>query len=207
MNVLSPNVPAAHEVTGLLAAWREGDRAALDQLMPLVEAELKRLARLHLRKERAGHTLQPTALINEAYLRLLKIHDVDWQDRAHFFAIASNMMRRVLVDHARRRGMHKRGGGELLVTLSEAEVVAQEWNFDLLALDEALTRLAAFDARACCVVELRYFGGLSVEETAQALGVSPRTVKGDWQAAKTLLWRALRGTEGGADGHGTLGAD
>lgn len=191
MNVLSPNVPAAHEVTGLLAAWREGDRAALDQLMPLVEAELKRLARLHLRKERAGHTLQPTALINEAYLRLLKAHGVACQDRTQFFAFASHLMRRVLVDHARRRGMQKRGGDELLVTLSEAEAVAQECNFDLLALDEALTRLAAFDARACRVVELRYFGGLSVEETAQALGVSPRAVKGDWQAAKTWLYRQL----------------
>lgn len=192
MNALSPNVPAAHEVTGLLAAWREGDRAALDELMPLVEAELKRLARLHLRKERAGHTLQPTALINEAYLRLLKMHGVDCQDRTQFFAFASHLMRRVLVDHARRRDVQKRGGDELLVTMSEAEGVAREGDFDLLVLDEALTRLAEFDARACRVVELRYFAGLSVEETAQALGVSPRTVKSDWQAAKTVLWRALK---------------
>lgn len=182
---------AKPQITRLLLAWRQGDRAAFDQLVPLIEAELRRLARAHLQHERAAHTLQTGALVNEAYLRLLDVSRVDWQDRAHFFSMASQLMRRILVDHARRRGYRKRGGDAQRVPFDEALTVAREPDFDLVALDVALSKLAALDLRASRTVELRFFGGLSVEETALALGVSPRTVKSDWQMAKLWLLREL----------------
>ncbi len=182
---------AKPEITRLLLAWRQGDRAAFDQLVPLIEAELRRLARAHLQREHAAHTLQTAALVNEAYLRLLDASRVDWQDRVHFFSVASQLMRRILVDHARRRGYRKRGGDAQRVPFDEALTVAHEPDFDLVALDVALSKLAALDPRASRTVELRFFGGLSVAETALALGISPRTVKSDWQMAKLWLMREL----------------
>jgi len=161
-------------ITELLVAWSEGDRAALDELTPLVHAELRRIARNYMRGERKGHTLQTTALINEAYLRLVDQKQVRWQNRAHFLAIASEMMRRILVDYARRRQFQKRGGGAIQVTLSDAAEVVDERSPDLVALDEALTSLAEIDPRRSRVVELRFFGGLSIEETA-VLNVSTRS--------------------------------
>ena len=180
------------QVTNLLVAWGNGDEAAFEQLVPLVHAELRRIARRQMRHERMGHTLQPSALINEAYLRLIDIRQVQWQDRAHFFAMSSRVMRRVLVDCARARGYQKRGAGAQRVTLIEEQIPSAEPATDLLALDEALEELGAFDARKSQVVEMRYFGGLSIEETAEALGVSTRTVKRDWEIAKLWLRRKLR---------------
>jgi RNA polymerase sigma factor (TIGR02999 family) len=179
-------------VTRLLRDWSAGDEAAFDRLVPLVQSELRRLAGRHMRRERAGHTLQTTALVNEAYLRLVDRQNVDWKDRAHFFAVAAQVMRHVLVDHARRRGSAKRGAGALMVALSEAEPVAAEDTAELLALDEALAALAAYDPRKCRIVELRFFGGLSVEETAEVLGVAPITVMREWRAAKVWLLDTLR---------------
>lgn len=179
-------VASTDQVTRLLVAWGKGDDAALEQLIPVVHAELRRIARRHMGHERAGHTLQPTALVNEAYLKLVDVRQVRWQDRAHFFAMSSRLMRRILVDAARSRGYQKRGGGAQQVTLDEGRVGASETSADIVALDEALTSLAAIDLRKSQVVEMRFFGGLSIEETAQALGVAVRTVKRDWTAAK--LW-------------------
>src|SRR5712691_4906228 len=179
------------EVTHLLVAWSNGDRAALDELTPLVYEELHRLAHQHMSRERPDHTLQTSALVNEAYLRLIDQRNVHWQNRAHFFSIASRLMRRILVDHARAHHYAKRGGGALRVSLDEAAFVSQERASELVALDEALTSLAAIDPRKCQVVELRFFGGMSVEETATALGVSPVTVKRDWSTAKAWLHRAI----------------
>jgi RNA polymerase sigma factor (TIGR02999 family) len=179
-------------VTDLLVAWAHGDAAALAQLMPLVHDELHRLARREMRGERPGHTLQTTALVNEAYMRLIDVRRVDWQDRAHFFALSARIMRRILVDHARSRNYLKRGGGTRQVSLDEALVVSEACNDDLVALDDALQALAAVDARKSQVVEMRFFGGLTVEETAEALHVSPETVMRDWQFAKVWLLRALR---------------
>ena len=175
--------------TALLLAWGSGDPGALDQLMPLVYDEMRRLARLHLRRERAGHTLQATALVNEAYLRLIEVNQVRWQNRAHFFAMASRVMRRILVDSARARLYQKRGGGAERVSLDEALLVSNEPTQDLIALDEALSALAAVDVRKSQVVEMRFFGGLSVDETAQVLRVSPDTVMRDWRLAKVWLLR------------------
>jgi RNA polymerase sigma factor (TIGR02999 family) len=180
-------------VTDLLAAWRRGDPEALERLMPMVYAELRRLARLRLARERRDHTLATGALVNEAYLRLAGQDRARFRNRAHFFAIASSMMRRVLVDYARSRGYRKRGGGAVHVPLDEARSVSAERAGEVVALDEALTALAELDERRSRVVELRVFGGLSVEETAEALEVSPGTVRRDWTLGKAWLRRRLDG--------------
>ena len=182
-----------HQITRLLVDWRNGDQAALEQLIPLVHDELRRVARRHMAHERAGHTLQATALVNEAYVRLIDIRQVNWQDRAHFFAMSSRLMRRILVDFARSKGYQKRGGGAQKVSLDEALVISEEPGQDLVALDDALTALASVDARKAQVVEMRFFGGLSVEETAEALKVSVDTVMRDWKLAKAWLLRELGG--------------
>jgi RNA polymerase sigma factor (TIGR02999 family) len=179
------------EVTGLLRAWSDGDQAALDKLMPLVYAELHRLAKRYMGREHAGHTLQTSALVNEAYLRLVDAHGVRWQNRTHFFAVSAQIMRRILVDFARARQNLKRGGGARQVTLDEGLVVSPESGADLLALDEALEKLAALNPRQSKVVELRYFGGLNEEEVAAALNVSSRTVRHDWSLARAWLYREL----------------
>ena len=183
--------PASHEITQLLLAWSEGDETAQEKLVPLVYEELRRLAKRYMARERGDHTLQTTALVNEAYLRLIKTKDMRWQSRAHFFAVSANVMRRILVDLARERGNLKRGGGARQVSLDEAMIVAPERGADLLALDEAMDRLAALNARQSRVVELRYFGGLGEEEVAEVLKVSLRTVQSDWRLAKTWLYREL----------------
>ena len=190
------DTPSPGAVTELLRAWADGDDGALERLTPLVEAELRRLARAYMRRERRGHTLQTTALVNEAFLRLTDARRVRWQDRSHFLGISARLMRRVLVDHARSRGYRKRGGGAQRVTLNEGLVTSPEPAWDVVALDRALEALAAVDARKGRMVELRFFGGLSVEETAEVLGVSPDTVKRDWRIAKLRLLRELEG-EGG----------
>ena len=185
--------PGEYDITRLLLAWSEGDDDALGKLAPLVEAELKRLARHYLRGERPGHTLQPTALINEAYLRLLDWRKASWQNRAHFMGIAANMMRRILVDHARRYRFLKRGGEMVKVSLDARQLGSSGRDPDLVALDEALTRLAEVDRRKSQVVELRFFGGLSVEEAAEFLKISPRTVKREWSLAQAWLHCELTG--------------
>jgi RNA polymerase sigma factor (TIGR02999 family) len=190
-----PHPPAPHQITGLLIDWRNGDQGALEQLIPLVHDELRRVARRHMARERAGHTLQATALVNEAYVRLIDIKQVNWQDRAHFFAMSSRLMRRILVDFARAKGYQKRGGDAQKVSFDEGLVVSSEPGQDLAALDDALTALAAFDARKAQVVEMRFFGGLSVEETAEALKVSVDTVMRDWKLAKAWLLRELKGSD------------
>jgi RNA polymerase sigma-70 factor (ECF subfamily) len=186
---------AAANPTTLLLAWGRGDDTALDQLIPLVHDELRRLARRHMARERVGHTLQATALVNEAYLRLIAVNQVRWQNRAHFFAMASRVMRRILVDAARARGYQKRGAGAEKVSLDEALLVSDEPRQDLIALDDALNALAAFDPRKSQVVEMRFFGGLSVDETAEALQVSADTVMRDWRLAKVWLLRELSGEQ------------
>jgi len=178
-------------VTELLVAWGRGDESALQRLMPLVYAELRRLARRQMSRERENHTLQTTALVNEAYLRLIDLSRVRWQDRAHFFAMSARLMRRILVDHARSRRYLKRGGAEQRVSFDEALVVSREPSADLVALDDALGALAGVDARKAQVVEMRFFGGLTVEETAEALHVSTETVMRDWRLAKVWLLREL----------------
>ncbi len=185
--------PGEYDITRLLLAWSEGDDDALGKLAPLVEAELKRLARHYLRGERPAHTLQPTALINEAYLRLLDWRKASWQNRAHFMGIAANMMRRILVDHARRYRFLKRGGEMVKVSLDARQFGSPGRDPDLVALDEALTRLAEVDRRKSQVVELRFFGGLSVEEAAEFLKISPRTVKREWSLAQAWLHCELTG--------------
>jgi RNA polymerase sigma factor (TIGR02999 family) len=174
-----------------LQAWGRGERAALDQLLPLVHEELRRVARRHMRHERAGHTLQASALVNEAYLRLIEIKEVQWQNRLHFFAMASRLMRRILVDAARAKGYQKRDAGGPKVSLDEAFEVADAPTPDVAAVDDALNALEAVDPRKCQVVELRFFGGLSVEETAEALHMSVGTIKRDWRLAKAWLAREL----------------
>jgi RNA polymerase sigma factor (TIGR02999 family) len=191
---LQSEVMAPTPVTALLHAWSGGDDAALHALVPLVESELRRLARVYMARERTGHTLQPTALVNEAFLRLVDAHDVRWNDRGHFFAIAARLMRRVLVDHARARGFQKRGSGVQAVTLDEAILVSRPSDIELLDLDRALHSLAAVDDRKARVVEMRYFGGMTVEETADALKVSTDTVKRDWRLAKMWLLQELEGS-------------
>ncbi len=186
-------MPDSAPVTALLRAWSGGDEAALEQLLPAVEAELRRLARAYMARERIGHTLQATALVNEAYLRLVGARDVQWQDRAHFLGISARLMRRVLVDHARARGMQKRGGGDYTVPLAEDMAVAPAADFNLLVLDRALAALAAVDERKSRVIEMRFFGGMTVEETAEALRVSTDTVKRDWRLAKLWLMREIEG--------------
>jgi RNA polymerase sigma factor (TIGR02999 family) len=183
--------PSSEEVTQLLVAWSKGDQAALDQLMPLVYRELHRLARRRLGRESAGHTLQTTALVHEAYLRLVGQKEAQWQNRAHFFAIAARMMRRILVDYARGRRYAKRGGAAPKVSFDEMLPVSGGRAADVLVLDEALTTLAEIDPRKSKMVELRFFGGLSIEETAKVLGVSPGTVRRDWTLAKAWLQREI----------------
>ena len=185
----------AHDVTALLLDWTRGDEAAVQRLLPLVHDELRRLAHRHMAGERPNHLLQATALVNEVYLRLVDIQRVQWQDRAHFFAMAARLMRRVLVDFARAQRNQKRGGGLQRVTFDRDLPVASETPDDLLAIDEALTRLAGQYERKSQVVELRFFGGLSVEETAEALKISPETVLRDWKFAKSWLLRELTRTK------------
>ncbi|HWW75143.1 MAG TPA: sigma-70 family RNA polymerase sigma factor [Pyrinomonadaceae bacterium] len=188
-------MPAHSEITALLVAWSDGDHAALERLLPLIERELHRIARQYMRRESPGHTLQTTALVNEAYFRLIDQKSVRWQNRAHFFAIAAKIMRRILLNYARDRQRAKRGGGAVQVSLSEVAVASEEKSAELIALDEALERLAAEDERKSRVVELRYFGGLSVAETAEVLGVSAVTVARDWKMAKAWLAREIRNAE------------
>ncbi|HUE82345.1 MAG TPA: sigma-70 family RNA polymerase sigma factor [Pyrinomonadaceae bacterium] len=183
--------PSPDAVTQLLIAWSNGDQSARDQLMTLVYEELHRLAHRHIRKERPGHTLQTSALVNEAFVRLVDVKKVQWESRAHFFAIAAQMMRRILVDYARSRRYAKRGGDARQVTLNEGLIVADQKSADVVALDEALNELANIDERKRNVVELRFFGGLSIEETAEVLAVSPGTVMRDWTLAKAWLKRAM----------------
>jgi len=183
--------PSPKEVTQLLLAWSNGEQAALEKLIPLVYDELHRLAHHYMAGERPGHTLQTTALVNEAYLRLVDSRHMRWQNRAHFFAVSAQLMRRILVDFARSRRNLKRGGGAEQVFLGEALVVSEGRGADFLALDDALSALAALDPRQSQVMELRYFGGLSVEETAEALKVSPGTVRRDWSLGRAWLHREL----------------
>ncbi len=186
------STPVESEVSQLLLAWGRGDQEALERLTPLVYTELRRLASRQLRRERPDHTLQTTALVHEAYLALVDQRQANWQNRAQFFAIAAQLMRRILVDYARSHRAAKRGGDYLKVSLDEAIALAEEKSADLLALDEALVRLADLDPQQSRVVELRVFGGLSVEETAAALGISPRTVKREWSMAKAWLHQQLK---------------
>jgi RNA polymerase sigma factor (TIGR02999 family) len=186
----SPN-----EVTQLLVAWGNGDQAALDRLMPLVYNELHRLAHRHIKKERPGHTLQTSALLNEAFLRLVDQRDVHWQSRAHFFSIAAQMMRRILVDYARARRYAKRGGDARQVSFDEELIMSRQLSADVVELHEALNELATIDERKSKIVELKFFGGLSIEETAEVLGVSPGTVMRDWTLAKAWLRIAMNRTD------------
>ncbi len=186
------NMPSSHEVTQLLVAWSDGDQAALERLTPLVYRELHRLAEGYMHRERPGHLLQTTALVNEAYLRLINWKNVCWQNRAHFFGVAAQMMRRILVDFARARQQDKHGGALRQVSFDEADVAPVEQSAEFIALDEALERLAAIDPRRSRIVELRFFGGLSEEETAVVLKVSPRTVRREWSLARAWLHRELR---------------
>ena len=183
--------PSTEEITGLLLAWGQGNDAALEKLMPLVYDELRRLAHQYMNRERAGHTLQTTGLVNEAYLRLVDMNRVQWQNRAHFFAISAKLMRRILVDFARSRNYLKRGGKAPHVSLDETLLVSTQKGTDLVALDDALNALSQVDPRKSKVVEMRFFGGMSVEETAEALSVSPETVMRDWKTAKVWLLREL----------------
>jgi RNA polymerase sigma factor (TIGR02999 family) len=187
------NSSLSEDVTQLLLSWSQGDATALDRLMPLVHAELHRLARRYMAGEKPGHTLQATALVNEAYLRLVNSSKVRWQNRAHFFAVSAQLMRRILVDFARSRHYLKRGGAARLVSLDEALPLSEEPDTDLVALDDALNDLAKMDARKAEVVVLRFFGGLSVEETSEVLKVSPDTVMRDWKFAKSWLLRKIEG--------------
>ncbi len=183
-----------HEITQLLVAWREGNQAALDELYPLVYDELHRLARRYMSRERKGHTLQTTALINEAYVRLVDQRNVQWANRSHFFAISAQIMRRILIDHARRHSYAKRGGGARQVSLDETATMAQGDFSEFLRLDEALKSLAQLDPRRSQVVELRYFGGLNNEEIAGVLNISENTVIRDWNMARAWLYRQLSGS-------------
>ena len=186
---------SVQEVTQLLGDWSGGDEGALEKLIPLVQPELHRLAHYYMSRERAGHTLQTTALLNEAYLQLTDATQPPWQNRTHFMAVAAQLMRRIMVDHARTRHALKRGAGAIRVTLDETALVTEERAEELLALDEALEKLAVFDRRRCEIVEMRYFGGLTVEEIADVLKVHPNTVMRDWRAAKAWLYAELT-TEG-----------
>ena len=181
------------EVTQLLKAWSGGEQAALEKLSPLVDRELHRLAHRYMSREKPGHTLQTTALVNEVYLRLVNVQEVSWQDRAHFFAISARMMRRILTDFARSRSYLKRGGDAVQVSLDEALVVSAGQDRDIVVLDEALNRLAVLYGRQSQVVELRFYGGLSVEEAAEVLKISPETVKRDWKFARSWLLREMNG--------------
>lgn len=189
------NMPSSQDVTQRLLDWSKGDRSALDDLLPLVYGELRRLANHHLRRERPGHTLQPTALVHEAYMRLINQAEVNWQNRAHFFGVAANLMRQILIQHARAVQAAKRGGDAHKLSLEElpgiSDGLAGKPDLDLIALDDALNQLAAIAPQQGRVVELRYFGGLSIDETAEVLGISPATVKREWTMAKAWLHREL----------------
>ena len=187
-----PSEPSVGDISMLLRAWSDGDQNALDRLTPVVYDELRRLARRYMRRERPGHSLQTTALVNEAYTRLVDYKRMQWQDRAHFFAVSAQLMRRILVEHARRHNL-KRGGGVQHISLDEAAFVGGGEDADLVVLDDAMNALARIDPRKVQVVEMRFFGGLSVEETAEVLKVSTVTVKRDWRAAKAWLYRELTG--------------
>jgi len=189
----SRRVPSPAEITELLRAWGDGDNNAFEALVPLVEAELRRLAGVYMARERRDHTLQATALVNEAFVRLIGAQDVRWQDRRHFLGIAARLMRRVLVDHARTRAFQKRGGRDRKVSLDDAMLLSPAPAVDVLTLDRALEALGAVDSRKSRVIEMRYFGGMTVEETADALHVSTQTVKRDWRLAKLWLLRELEG--------------
>jgi RNA polymerase sigma factor (TIGR02999 family) len=189
---MSPKTQPSGEVSLLLRAWSEGDRGALDRLTPIVYEELRHLAKRYMRRERSGHSLQTTALVNEAYLRLVDYKNMRWQNRAHFFAVSAQAMRRILVDHARRRNL-KRGRGMQCVPLEHTAEIGAERGADLIKLDDALRALAEVDARKARVVELRFFGGLSVEESAEVLSVSPVTVMRDWSTARAWLYREMSG--------------
>ena len=182
---------STHEVTELLTAWSGGDKAALDKLMPLIHQELRRIAHRYMSRERPGHTMQTTALVNEAYLKLVNREGVHWQNRAHFFAIASQLMRYILVDHARSHAYAKRGGGTQTISLDEAMVVSQERAAEVVALDDVLKQLAEIDPQQSRIVELRFFGGLTIEETAVVLSLSPATIKREWTSAKAWLYHEL----------------
>jgi len=190
--------PSPKEVTQMLADWNNGDKAALDRLVPVVYQELRRLARRHMRGEREGHTLQTSALVNEAYVRLVDYKNMRWQNRAHFFAVAAQVMRRILVENARSRQCAKREGSARKVSLDETAIVSEERSADIVALDDALVSLARLDPRKSQIVELRFFGGLSIEEVAEVLKVSPTTVQREWKSAKAWLYRSIN--EGGHDG-------
>ena len=187
--------PPSHEVTTLLKDWSAGDQSALDKLMPLVYDELRRLAHQHMRREKPGQTLQTSALVNEAYVRLVDQNEIQWEGRAHFFGIAARLMRQILVDRARRRNFAKRGGGTIQVSLNEATTVAQEQSANVMALDDALKNLEKTDQRKSRIVELRFFGGMSIEETATVLKVSPGTVMRDWTFARAWLRNQMSSAE------------
>ncbi len=195
----------AGDITGLLVSWREGNRAALDTLLPLIQRELNQIARRHLGRERRHPAMQPSSLVQEAYVRLLHDHDVGWRNRAHFFAIAARVMRQVLVDHARQRSRAKRGGEALHIPLELTDVLSPDEVEEVVAVDLALERLAALDERKSQVLELRFFGGLSLDETAEVLGVAQNTVIRDWNFARAWLRRELSGKE--TANHGTLATD
>ena len=195
MNVQALRIDGSEEVTQLLGDWSGGDEGALEKLIPLVQPELHRLAHYYMSRERAGHTLQTTALLNEAYLQLTDKTQPQWQNRTHFMAVAAQLMRRIMVDHARARHALKRGGAAQRVTLDEAALVTETRAPELLALDEALENLAAYDPRMSKIVEMRYFGGLTDEEIAEVLKIHPNTVMRDWSAAKAWLYAALSGEE------------
>jgi RNA polymerase sigma factor (TIGR02999 family) len=189
---MSPD-PGA-DVTQLLSKWSKGDQSALERLMPLVYGELRRLAGAYLRRERPNHTLQSTALVHEAFMRLMNQQDVEWQSRAHFYGIAAQMIRRILVDYARAQHAEKRGAGAIRLEFDEALAVPQQAGLDLVELNDALERLAAFDERQSRIVELRFFAGLSIEETAEVMHLSPASIKREWTSARAWLFRELRGT-------------
>ena len=198
-----PGEPAAEDISTLLRAWSDGDQSALEQLTPVVYDELHRLARRYTKGERSGHSLQTTALVNEAYMRLVDYERMQWQNRAHFFAVSAQLMRRILVEHARRHNL-KRGGGVQHLSLEEASLVGGDQDADLVALDDAMNGLARIDPRKVQVVEMRFFGGLSVDEIAEVLKVSTVTVKRDWRTARTWLYRELTGVT--TDAPGTMEA-
>jgi RNA polymerase sigma-70 factor (ECF subfamily) len=192
---MDPMSALPQEITQLLLIWSKGDSAALDQLVPLVYPELKRIARAYMGRENSAHTLQTSALINEAYLRLVNQQAVEWQDRAHFFAVAAQIMRHILVDHARKYRRNKRGGRTEHVPLDEVSVTCEERAAELIALDDALNRLASIDPRKSQIVELRFFGGLTVEETAEVMKLAPITIMREWRAAKAWLGREVSGND------------
>ena len=184
--------PPPNEVSKLLVRWKNGDKSALDKLTPLVYEELRRLARHYMRGERVGHTLQATGLVNEAYIRLVDLREMAWQNKAHFFAVAATLMRRILVDHARSRNYAKRGGSRQRLSLSKADRFAKQPDIDLVALDDALITLEGMNAQQSRIVELRFFGGLTIEETSEVLGISHATVERDWAVARAWLRREIR---------------